>query len=62
MSCLDQHLVADFLLQRFLATSATYLALPLAAVCNGNVPALIPQCVLHDDAGCEVSDVCLSRA
>mgnify|MGYP000918287916 CR=1 FL=1 len=62
MSRLDQQLVADCLLQRFLVTSAAYLALPLAAVCNGNVPALMPQGWQCGDACCEVSDVRLSGA
>jgi hypothetical protein len=49
-------------LQRFLATSAAYLALPVAAVCRGDAPALIPQCMQRGDVCREVSDVSLSGA
>ncbi|RTL01558.1 MAG: hypothetical protein EKK59_02825 [Neisseriaceae bacterium] len=62
MSYLDQQRVADSLLQRFLATSAAYLALPIAAACRGDAPALIPQCMQRGDVCREVSDVSLSGA
>ncbi len=62
MSSLDQQLVADCFLQRFLATSAAYLALPLVSAYGGDMPALIPARMQRGDFGCEVSDVRLSGA
>ena len=62
MPSLDQQLVADCFLQRFLATSAAYLALPLAGACGGDTPTLISARMQRGDCGCEVSDVCLSGA
>lgn len=62
MSCLDQHLVADCPLQRFLVTSAAYLALPLAAARTGDAFVLISQRTQRGDSCCEVRDVRLSGA
>ena len=62
MSSLDQQLVADCFLQRFLATSAAYLALPLAGACSSDSPTLSSARIQRGDCGCEVSDVCLPGA